>query len=316
MTLRTRSRTESSDVIEILRSLQERNKTKPCVPQRGDRIGFSFSTRDRFLFTLQSLQSLDAEGGFDLIWNDGSADASVPALARNYKFRKANLVEMNFGVTGGPEHATCLGLSRLLELGYDYVGLIGNDILFKPGWFSHLMRLFALGAADGIACGSVTARAFESNVLEYRSGYGIYAGTGAGMNLFPRAAAEIIVELHRNPESLRTTTHTWQQFYADVFGLDLRTFAPFWAYPPEKAFPLALDCGYTPSLYLNGYASLCTIPSYVTDLEFDLESFFHTKYVTEEKNETGINYPTIAAQENTGRDPFSKRRAATQKPSG
>jgi hypothetical protein len=242
---------------------------------------------------LQTVQSLDAEGGYDLIWNDGSTESGVPAMAENFKFKNAKLVEINRGVTGGAERAVCFGLSRLLELGYDYVGLIENDLIFRPGWFSGLMKLFSQAAADGIVCGSATARSFESHVLEYRSGYGLQCDTGAGMVLFSRPAAEIIMEMYEEPSSLQLTTHSWQKFYADLFGLDLRKFSPFWAFPPERAFPCTLDWGYTPSLYLNGYASLSTIPSYVTDLEFDVEAFFHTKYVGVEKNNTGVTYPRI-----------------------
>ena len=289
-----RAAPEFPEVIDVLRSLQKHNKTKPRVPKRGDRIGFSFSTMDRYLFTLQSLQSLDTESGFDLIWNDGSKEPGVPALSRNYKFQNANLVEINYGVTGGAERAVYFGLWRLLKLGYDYVGLIENDILFRPGWFRSLMKLFSLGAADGIVCGSATARSFESNALEYRSGYGVHCDTGAGMVLFSRPAAEIILDLYSNPSSLAMNTLSWRKFYADLFGLDLRTFAPFWAYPPDQPIPRTLDCGYTPSLYLNGYAALGTTPSYATDLEFDLETFFHTKYVSAEKNDTGVAYPRIA----------------------
>ena len=271
---------EFPEIVDVLRSLQKRNKTKPRVPKGGDRIGFSFSTRDRYLFTLQSIKNLDTDGGYDLIWNDGSRETGVPALARNYKFQNANLVEVNYGVTGGADAAICFGLSRLLKLGYDYVGLIENDILFRPGWFSALLKLFSQGAEDGIVCGSATARSFESHVLEYRSGYSVQSDIGAGMALFSRAAAEIIIEKYSNPSSLQLTTHSWQKYYADRFGIDLRTFSPFWAYPPEKAFPCTLDWGYTPSLYLRGYASLATIPSYASDLEFDVETFFHTKYVS------------------------------------
>jgi len=284
---------EDREMIDILRSLQKRNKTEPRVPKRGDRIGFSFSTRNRYLFTLQTLQNLDTEGGFDLIWNDGSTEPGVPELARNYKFQNANLIEVNYGVTGGAERAVCFGLLRLLQLGYDYVGLIENDILFRPGWFSALKNLFSLGAADGIVCGSATARSFESHALEYRSGYSVQCDTGAGMVLFSRAAAEIIMDLYSNPTSLQMTTHSWPKFYADLFGLDLRKFSPFWAYPPDRAVPCTLDWGYTPSLYLNGYASLSTIPSYATDLEFDVETFFHTRYVTAEKNNSGVAYPRV-----------------------
>jgi hypothetical protein len=297
---------------------QRRNGTKPRVPKRGDRIGFSFSTRDRYLFTLQTLQSLDTESGFDLIWNDGSMESGVPALAANYKFQNAHLVEVNYGVTGGAERAVCFGLARLLELGYDYVGLIENDILFRPGWFNHLLELFSLGADEGIVCGSATARSFESHVLEYRAGYSLQSDIGAGVVLFSRAAAEIILELYSNPSSLQMTTHSWPKFYADVFGLDLKKFAPFWAYPPERAFPCTLDWGYTPSLYLNGYASLATIPSYATDLEFDVETFFHTKYVPEEKNNTGVAYPrmesagTVSASGGASRRPRASERGGTR----
>lgn len=284
---------EFPEIIDVLRSLQKRNKTKPRAPKRGDRVGFSFSTMDRYLYTLQTLQSLDTEGGFDLIWNDGSKEQGVPALAQNYRFRNAKLVEINHGVTGGADAAICFGLSRLLQLGYDYVGLIENDIFFRPGWFSNLMKVFSMGVAEGIVCGSATARSFESHVLEYRSGFGVQCDIGAGMVLFSRAAAEIIMDLYSNPSSLQMTTHSWQKFYADLFGLDLRKFSPFWAYPPERAFPCTLDWGYTPSLYLKGYASLSTIPSYATDLEFDVQTFFHTSYVAEGKSNAGVNYPRI-----------------------
>jgi len=286
-----RTHAEIPEIIDVLRSLQKRNHTQPRAPRLGDRIGFSFSTRDRYDFTLQTLQNLDTEGGFDLFWNDGSTEPDVPALARNFKFQNANLVEVNYGVTGGPDRAICFGLSRLLESGYDFIGLIENDILFRPGWFSALMNLFNLGAEDGIVCGSATARSFESHVLEYRSGYGVQCDTGAGMVLFSRAAAELILTLYSCPSSLQMTTLSWQKFYADLFGLDLGKFSPFWAYPPHRAFPCTLDWGYTPSLYLNGYASLSTIPSYATDLEFDVATFFRTRYVSAEKNNTGVTYP-------------------------
>lgn len=291
----SRARTEVPPIIDVLRSLQKRNKIKPRVPTSRDRIGFALSTRDRYLFTLQTVQSLDTESGFDLIWNDGSVERGVPALAQNFNFQNARLVEVNYGVTGGAECAVCFGLSRLLELGYDYVGLIENDILFRPGWFSALMKLFTLGAEEGIVCGSATARSFESHVLEYRSGYGVQCDIGAGMVLFSRAAAEIIVDLYSHPSSLQMTTHSWRKFYADLFGLDLREFAPFWALPREKPYPCTLDWGYTPSLYLRGYASLSTIPSYAVDLEFDVETFFHTRYVSGKKNSAGAAYPRISS---------------------
>lgn len=278
-------------IVQVLRVLQKRNKTRARAPKPGDRVGFSFSSKDRYPFTLQTLQSLDTEGGFDVIWNDGSKEPGVPALAKNYKFQNAKLVEVNYGVGGGPDRAICFGLSRLLQLGYDYVGLIENDILFQPGWFTALLNVFSRSAEDGIVCGSATARSFESHVLEYRDGYGVQCDIGAGMLLFSRSAAEIIVDLYSRPGSLQMTTHTWIKFYGELFGVNLQRFSPFWAYPPETAFPCTLDWGYTPSLYIRGYASLSTIPTYATDLEFEVESFFHTRYVSAARNNSGIAYP-------------------------
>lgn len=313
-----RPKAESSPILNVLRSLQKRNKTKLRVPTSRDRIGFALSTRDRYFFTLQTVQSLDTDGGFDLIWNDGSVETGVPALARNFKFRNARLVEVNYGVTGGAERAVCFGLSRLLKLGYDYVGLIENDILFRPGWFTALIKLFSLGADDGIVCGSATARSFESHVLEYRRGYGLQCDIGAGMVLFSRTAAEVIMELYSHPSSLQMTTHSWQKFYAEQFGVDLAEFAPFWALPRERPYPCTLDWGYTPSLYLRGYASLSTIPSYAVDLEFDVETFFHTRYVSAKKNNAGVAYPAISsaarAYHNLQRSPRETTREGSPKP--
>jgi hypothetical protein len=286
------------EIIEILCTLQKKNKTKPHFPRPSDRVGFALSSKDRYLFTLQTLQSLDTEGGFDLVWNDDSKEPGVPALTKNYKFQNARLAEVNFGVGGGPDRAVCFGLTRLLQLGYDYVGLIENDILFRPGWFAALMEVFSRGAEDGIVCGSATARSFESHVLEYRDGYGMQCDIGAGMLLFSRPAAEIIVDLYSRADSLQMTTHTWIKFYADLFGLNLQSFSPFWAYPPEKAFPCTLDWGYSPSLYLRGYASLSTIPTYATDLQFDVQNFFHTNYVGPEKSNSGVAYPQMSVPPN------------------
>ena len=85
---------EYPEIIDVLRSLQKRNKTKPQVPKQNDRVGFSLITKDRYLFTLQTIQSLDTEGGFDLIWNDASVEPGVPSLAKNFQFRNLKLAEV------------------------------------------------------------------------------------------------------------------------------------------------------------------------------------------------------------------------------
>jgi hypothetical protein len=296
-TRRHSAKEELPAIVDVVRSLGKRNGTKICVPQAGDRIAFSLISKDRYSYTLQTIQSLDSEGGFDLIWNDASVQPGVPALARNYRFRNAKLVEVNYGVGGGPDRAICFGLKRLLELGYDYIGLIENDIALKPGWFSRLMGLFSLGAADSLACGAATVRAYESRVLEYRSGYSIDWANGAGMVLFSRAAAELILG---NYSALAMTTVSVRRFYAELFGVDLQTSE--WAiWPVDQEIACTMDWGYTPLLYRHGYASLSSIPSLATDLEFDVKTTLRTQYVGIDKNEASVPYPRLAVRSTSGR---------------
>jgi glycosyltransferase involved in cell wall biosynthesis len=282
------------EITETILKLQAMHSTARRAPTLEDRIGFFLSSRDRYGYTLRTIQSLDNEGGFDLIWNDGSVEGGVPALARNYKFQKARLVEVNRGVTGGPDAAIEFGLKRLLELGYDYIGMIENDILFQPGWFSRLLELFRLGTQEGFAVGSATVRSYESHTLEYRDGYCLCLNTGAGMALLSRGAAEILVELYARPNALRMSTADFQEFYADVFKIQLRY--PMWNdHPRDAEIFCGLDWGYTPALYWNGYASLNSMPTYATDLEFDVEQTLKTRYVIEDKKNAGPEYERLKA---------------------
>jgi GT2 family glycosyltransferase len=120
--------------------------------------GFALSSRDRFVFTLRALKALDAEGGFDVLWNDDSERQEVPELSRYFVFRNARLVVVNYGVKGGADAAICFGLRRLLDLGYDYLGLLENDIVLQEGWFERLISLFDLTAADGVMAGAFDVR--------------------------------------------------------------------------------------------------------------------------------------------------------------
>jgi hypothetical protein len=155
-------------ILDSLRSLQAARQPAVCRPRPGDRIGFAFSSRDRFVFTLRTLKTIDSEGGFDVVWNDGSEGREVPELSRYFVFRNARLAEVNYGVKGGADAAICFGLRRLLDLGYDYIGLIENDILLGPGWFPTLLSLFESAAVDGLTVGAASVLGYQSRVLEYR----------------------------------------------------------------------------------------------------------------------------------------------------
>jgi hypothetical protein len=278
------------NALDVIRSLQSARQIAPRGPRVGERIGFALSSKDRFAFTLKTIKALDAEGGFDLIWNDGSDRDEVRELAKNFVFRNARLAEVNLGVKGGPDKAICFSLKRLLDLGYDYIGLIENDVILRPGWLKELTSLFHLAAEDGLAVGAASVMSYESRVLEFRKRYSIDWARGANMVLFSRPAAQLVLDHY---ESLRMTTWEIRRFYADLFGVALQVSE--WSVGPVWLDgPMAMDWGYTPLLYRNGYASVSSVPSMAYDLEFDVRQLLQTTYVGPEKSNAGLAHPRIA----------------------
>src|SRR5882757_6562575 len=205
-------------VLDALKSLQAKRKPVRRRWTLESKVGFALSTRDRFVFTMRTIKSLDAEGGFDLIWNDGSERTEVPELSRYFAFRNARLVEVNYGVKGGADAAICYGLRRLLALGYDFVGLVENDVVLAQGWLGAIRDAFETAAEDGIAVGAFSALGYQSRVLEYRKNYSIDWARGAALVLFSREAAQLLLE---NYSRLEMTSQQIRGFYAEQFGVVL-----------------------------------------------------------------------------------------------
>jgi GT2 family glycosyltransferase len=189
-------------VFDALKSLRAQRKPVERRWTSESKVGFALSTRDRFVYTMRTIKSLDAEGGFDLIWNDGSESNEVPELSRYFAFRNARLVEVNYAMKGGADAAIRFGLRRLLELRYDFIGLIENDVLLAPEWLGAMRAAFERAAEDGITIGAVSALGYQSRVLEYRRNYSIEWARGAALALFTREAAASSGELFpaRNDE--------------------------------------------------------------------------------------------------------------------
>jgi hypothetical protein len=283
--------TEWPSIAETLRSQQAERKSVTSRPGPGARIGFALSSRDRFVFTLRTIKSLDTDAGFDLVWNDGSERLEVPELSRYFAFKNARLVQTNYGVKGGADAAICFGLRRLLDLGYDYIGLIENDLILRPGWFEALLALFDFAAADGVTVGAASVLGFQSRVLEYRRDYSIDWGRGAAMVLFSRPAAQLLLD---NYASLKMTSQQIRGFYAERFGVALHV--PEWAVGSRwMDGPMSVDWAYAPFLYEHGYACVGSIPSLARDLEFDVRHLLRTNYVTAGLNDSGLAHPRIAA---------------------
>jgi hypothetical protein len=282
----------SSDWLSILDAVKSLRAQRAPVVRRWtakSKVGFALSTRDRFVYTMRTIKSLDAEGGFDLIWNDGSERNEVPELSRYFAFRNMRLVETNYDVKGGADAAIQFGLRRLLEHGYDFVGLIENDVLVAPGWLAGMRDAFETASEEGIAVGAVSSLAYQSRVLEYRKNYSIDWARGAAMVLFTREAAQLLLE---NYSRLEMTSQQIRGFYAEQLGVALHV--PEWAVGGRwMDGPMTLDWGYAPLLYSRGYACVATIPSMARDLEFDVRTVLRTDYVRAEQSGSRLAHPTI-----------------------
>jgi hypothetical protein len=276
-------------VLDSLRSLQSQRRPAARRWTPESKLGFALSTRDRFVYTMRTVKSLDAEGGFDLIWNDGSERNEVPELSRYFAFRNARLVEVNYSVKGGADSAIRFGLRRLLDLGFDFIGLVENDLLLSPGWLGAMRAAFVAAAEEGITVGAVSTLGYQSRVLEYRKNYSIDWARGAALVLFSREAAQLLLESYSR---LEMTSQQIRGFYAEHFGVALHV--PEWAVGGRwMDGPMTLDWGYAPLLYANGYACVGTIPSLARDLEFDVRTVLRTDYVRAEQNASGLAHPTI-----------------------
>lgn len=255
------------------------------MTKHNPKVGFAFSTKDRVHFTRRSLASIDTDSGFDLIWVDGSDTPEGKALPQSVQLRNCRLVEVHHNVRGGPDNAIRFGLRRLLDLGYDYCGLIENDIEFKPGWYPKLMELFELGRRDGLKVGAATVRTVDGGTFIHRPQYAIMWFLGAGMLLFTREAAEIVLATYRsgmNPKRL-------SKFYANRFEVDLREVWDFWTERLGYGFDFGADAAYAMQLYEYGFASLGAIPCMAFNMDLDVETDWRTFYLNRSGNEPKAN---------------------------
>jgi|GEM_PF-4455793 len=279
---------EKESIMEKLIDNQNKFNRKVNIPKIGDKIGFAFSTKDRVDFTIKSLDSIDTEKGFDIIWVDGSVTTEGRDLPKNYKFKNVNLAKYYLNVGGGPDAAIQYGLRKLLELGYDYCGLIENDIVFETGWFKKLIELFDISAKEGLVPGAVTVRNFNTRVIEYNRDYTINWNIGAGMILFTREAAQLVLD---NYKFLAINGIGMRRYYGKLLGFDLKDNKELFG--KRLDYFLSMDYSYDRVLYKNGFCSVGTIPSMVVDLEFDIPTY-GLSYVTKDKNNIGPVFNKIS----------------------
>lgn len=230
-------------------------------------ICIAYSTKDRPDLSRHSFPALTAEGDFDLMWMDGSATEDGRALPYSLSKGVPQLTEIHQGVTGGPDAAIVYSLSHALEMGYDYIGHVENDILLSKGWFSALMQLFDKGQTDGFNVGATTVRPYDKRTLWQTPDYSIHFGSGAGMIMFSRQGAECVLRNYRT-----TVNNEIRQTFRHLTGQDI---AQAWeknSWPREKHYsaPTSTDWHYDPCLLRDGMVILGSVPGYADNIDTDM----------------------------------------------
>jgi hypothetical protein len=281
----------------LIQKLLDRQKGKKVkLPKKSDKIGFSLASKDRSDLTLQTLRGIDQEKGFDFIWIDGSDTKEGKDLQKKFSPRHANLIEKYSDIHTGSIGAIVFGLKRLLELDYEYCGLIENDVVLRPKWFSTLMNTFNYAAKDGIVVGATTVRSYKTRVLEYRKNYTINWSMGGGMILFTREAADLVVKANeKNLRSISLYPKEIVKFYSETFDVDISSMEEWKNRISTLLFPPSQDWSWSTLFYKHGLASIGSIPNMAKDIglydEDRAAQVILRSYVTNAENNKGMNYP-------------------------
>ena len=216
-----------------------------------NRVAIAFSTKDRVELSRQSIAPLLQPDKFDAFWIDGSN--TEEGLA--FPLEEGRPVKQIIGnVRGGADAAIVFSLTTMLNHPdhYTHIGLVENDVLLHKDWFGPTMALFERGEAEGLHVGAVSARCYEDRVLFQRDGYAVCHNLGAGMVIFTRKAAELVLFYFR--------TGWWgdnRRVFAQLSGLDIGRWG---AFRFNEQFVTA-DWHFDAVLASHGLASLALTPS-------------------------------------------------------
>lgn len=194
-----------------------------------NRVAIAFSTKDRTELSKRTVEPLLQPDKFDLWWMDGSDTEEGRNLwRRGGSYIAASDFYVRNNVRGGADATIVSSLTELLskDMGngarYDYVGLVENDVLLQVDWYKKTMELFEIGKRDGLRVGAVSARCYEDRILIQRPDYAIMHNVGAGMVIFTREAAELILKHFRTGR-----TNVNRLLFSQLSGIDIGS---YWAF--------------------------------------------------------------------------------------
>lgn len=215
------------------------------------RLAIAYSTKDHVELTKQSIEPLLQHDKFDLLWVDGSVTSKGKSYFEdNFSHR----IQSYPDIRGGADAAIVFKLDALLRNGFEYthVGLVENDVLLDADWLEPTLELFERGRSDGLEVGAVSARSYVDRVLIQRNGYAVMHNLGAGMVIFTRQAAELVLDNFR--------THWWphtRSLWMRLSGIDVGRYA---AFRGNEQWTTS-DWGYDALLASHGFASIALTPA-------------------------------------------------------
>lgn len=228
---------------------------------KNSKVAFCYTTKDRPEYTKQTLPLiLNEEGDFDLYWLDGSTTGAGMAAYMDFINEPSRLKEVHLGVTGGPAIAIQYAWQLLYNKGYDYVGLIENDVLLDKGWFNRCFDLFKITQRAG----AVSARCFKDRILIPGGGYAVMSNIGAGMILIKR---ELIIPLLENWH--RPMLREMQAMFKAFTGIEYPIPHQVIEVDPEikQEWVMTHDWWWEAVMLMHGYQALACTPSMARNID-------------------------------------------------
>lgn len=216
--------------------------------RKAARVSIGFQTKDKVELTKQSIEPLLA-ADCDVFWSDGSDTREGQELPFKYVTGNGKTHVIS-NVGGGADAAIVHALTVQLNHhnNYDYVGLLENDVLLTDSdWLPRSMELFEQGRRDDLEVGSATPRVYEDRILVQRDDYAILHNAGAGVAIFTRAAAELVLQYFRTG-----WTHANRLLFSQLSGVDI---GGYWAFRGAQ-HALGADWSFDAHLAAHGLASL------------------------------------------------------------
>ena len=218
------------------------------------KVCLAFLSKDRVDLSRRTIEPL-LNCGANILWCDGSVSEEGEQFPYEVQMRAGERhgIIVHGNVRGGPDAAVVYALTQMLKGGdWTHVGLVENDVLLHPDWFGPTMALFERGAADGLAVGAVSARAYEDRVFFQRDGYAVMHNLGWGTQILTREAAALSLAHMRT-----SLTFENRRLFARLSGLDI---GRWWAFRSHDGV-LCADWGNDRVLASHGLASLALVPS-------------------------------------------------------